>query len=411
MKKILFFAVLLCATATFAQRTCATDEKVAEMIASDPEFAIHNQEINDYIRNPDNALNRTSNASSPSVIVTIPVVFHVIYKNQNQNVSDAQINTQLTVLNNDYRKLNADFASVVPAPFQSFGADVEIVFCKATLTPAGEPTTGVTRKSVDASFDFEANYYTAAGEPAWNPSKYLNIWVGKFFDTELLGFAWPPGVAGQPKDGLCIGHNYFGTIGSAQAPFNKGRTATHEIGHYFGLAHPWGNGTCNNDDGVADTPGTSEPYYGCPSFPSYDYSCTGAEPNGSMYMNYMDYTNDACMAFFTNGQKTVMQNTLNGPRASLLTSNGCGSLGLDEASAIRAIAVYPNPVAQFFMITSPHTAIDMVEIFNVNGQLVKTQKLTDINNKIYIEEFESGVYYLRIYNEGQFLKSDKIVKK
>jgi hypothetical protein len=129
-------------------------------------------------------------------------------------------------------------------------------------------------------------------------------------------------------------------------------------------------------------------------------------------MNYMDYVNDACMAMFTNGQKTIVQNTLAGPRLSLLSSNGCSTLGLTDFEAMNAISVYPNPVSQYFMITSPQSQIDEVEIFNNIGQLVKTQKLTSqTNNVVNIDGLASGTYYLRIYNEGKLLKSDKIIKK
>lgn len=118
------------------------------------------------------------------------------------------------------------------------------------------------------------------------------------------------------------------------------------------------------------------------------------------------------MAFFTAGQKTIMQNTLAGPRLSLLTSNGCATLGLSDFEAMNAISVYPNPVSQYFMITSPQSQIDEVEIFNNIGQLVKTQKLTSqTNNVVNIDGLASGTYYLRIYNEGKLLKSDKIIKK
>jgi hypothetical protein len=382
-----------------------------ELKANNPSFAIHHQETMDYLQNP----NTTQSNKNANVVVTIPVVFHVLYKTSIQNISDAQINSQLTILNNDFRKLNSDFSSVVPAAFQGLGADTEILFCKATRTPAGDSSTGIERKQVPSSFVFENSYYTTAGFTAWDPTKYLNIWIGRFSNNQLLGFAYLPSAAGQAFDGLCIGDQFFGNTGTATAPFNKGRTATHEIGHYFGLLHPWGDdgsacGTAENSDGVADTDETNNPYFGCPTFPDNTNACTSTS-DGSMFMNYMDYVNDACMAFFTTGQKTIMRNALNGPRASLLTSNGCASLGLDEVGAIEAIAVYPNPVSQYFIITSPHTSIDFVEVYNVNGQLVKSQKLEEVNNKVYIEDLESGVYYLRIYNGESFLKSDKIIKK
>lgn len=114
---------------------------------------------------------------------------------------------------------------------------------------------------------------------------------------------------------------------------------------------------------------------------------------------------------FYSGSKTVVRNALSGPRLSLLSSNGCGTLGLNDYEAVNAISVYPNPVSHYFMITSPQVQIDEVEVYNALGQLVKSQKLTQTNNVITIDELSSGNYYLRIYNEGKFLKSDKLIKK
>lgn len=418
MNKIIFIVLALSSLSVFSQRTCATNDKLDELIGADPSFAIHHRETMDFLRNNSSlAINRNSN-----VVITIPVVVHVLYKTSIQNISDAQVLSQIAILNQDYRKLNSDFSTVVPTAFQGVAADCQLAFCMATRTPAGVATTGIVRKSVPSSFNLETSYYTSSGDPAWDPTKYLNIWVGRFNNSSLLGFAYLPSSAGQPFDGLCIGDQFYGNTGTATAPFNKGRTATHEIGHYFGLEHPWGddgaacgspintNGTPTNDDGVADTPETNNPYFNCPTFPDNTNACTTTSI-GSMFMDYMDYVNDACMAMFSNGQKAIMQSTMAGPRLSLTTSNGCASLNLNELQAIQAIAVYPNPVSQYFIITSPHVSIDLVEIFSTNGVLVKTQKLDETNNKIFIEQLESGVYFLRIYNQGIFLKSDKIIKK
>lgn len=415
MKNFTLFLLLFGSFNLFAQRTCATPEKTKELIQTVPGFATHHEEMKSYLRNTSQE-NLFNKPNAPQVVVTIPVVFHVLYKNATQNISDAQILSQLAVLNADYRKLNTDFNSVVPSAFRPLGADMEIAFCLATRTPTGSVTTGITRKSVATSFSFDNNYYAASGQPAWDPTKYLNIWVGKFSDNSLLGFAYLPDSAGANYDGLCISYTAFGTTGTAAAPFNKGRTATHEIGHYFGLDHPWGadGSTCNsaaNSDGVADTPTTNNPYYNCPTFPSNTNACT-TTANGSMFMNYMDYVNDACMAFFTAGQKAIMQNTLAGPRFSLITSNnGCGALSLDDFEAINAIAIYPNPVSNYFQITSPLIPVDEVEVFNALGQLVSTQKLVGINAQVNVSELAAGTYYLRIYNEGAFVKSAKIIKQ
>lgn len=402
--------ILLSVSLNAQHKTCKTDQKLEELKASDPSFAQHHEETMNYLKNPNV---QAANRQQPNVVYTIPVVVHVLYKNSNQNISDAQILSQIAVLNADYRKTNSDFNSVVPTAFRPLAADFELAFCMATKKPDGTATNGIERKSVNSSFVFENQYYTASGLPVWDPTKYLNIWVGRFTDDSLLGFAYLPSIVGSSmanRDGLCIGDQFFGTTGTAAAPYNKGRTATHEIGHYFGLNHPWGDGNCTNDDGVADTPATFAPYYDCVTFPNFDNICSDAD-NGAMFMNYMDYVPDACMAFFTAGQKAIATATMNGPRASLKTSNGCQSLSVSEQEAINAIAIYPNPVSQYFMITSPQINVDFVEIFNTSGQLVKTQKLDETNNKIQVSEFETGIYYLRIYNEGKLLKSDKMIKK
>lgn len=422
MKKITLL-FLIASSSIFAQRTCLTQEKM-KAVLNTPEKKAHNAEVMNFVRNSsqDN-LFRTSNANgtqSTNTVITIPVVFHVLYKNGTQNISDAQIQSQLDVLNKDYRKLNTNFTTAVPAVFQGISADMEIVFCKATKTPSGAATTGVVRKSIGSGVSFGDSYYLAAGDPAWDPTKYLNVWIGILSGqyNGILGWAYLPDQAGQAWDGFVCDYRYFGTTGTAVAPFNEGRTCTHEIGHYLGLEHPWGEddstcGTTANDDGVADTPATNAPYYDCPTFPTNDYACT-ATSNGSMFMNYMDYVNDSCMGMFTNGQKTLVQNTMSGPRASLLTSasTACGALSVEDFQAIKAITVYPNPASVEFFIASPFKSIDEVEIYNQNGQLVKSVKvLENAYYKVNVDGLASGIYYLRIYDKNEFVKSDKLIIK
>jgi hypothetical protein len=166
---------------------------------------------------------------------------------------------------------------------------------------------------------------STGGSNAWDRNKYLNIWVCDI-SGGILGYAQFPGGSAS-TDGVVVDYQYFGTIGTATAPFNKGRTATHEVGHWLNLYHIWGDdGTgCTGSDLVSDTPNQADQNYGCPAFPQV--SCSNG-PNGDMFMNYMDYTDDACMFMFSTGQATRMQALFaaGGARASLLTSNGCGTV-------------------------------------------------------------------------------------
>jgi len=257
-------------------------------------------------------------------IVTIPVVVHVVYSTPEQNISDAQINSQLVVLNDDYRKRNADIG-LIPAPFQPLAADLHIEFKLACRDPKGDKTDGITRTKTNvASFgaDDRVKSNATGGIDAWPTDKYLNIWVCQLDSGGLLGYAQFPG--GPPTtDGVVITHTGFGTLGTAAAPFDKGRTGTHEIGHWLDLYHIWGDDSslpdpCSGSDNVADTPNQKTMNFGCPTFPHI--SCDNG-PNGDMFMNYMDYTDDACMYMFTNGQGVRTEATLNGPRIAIVTSD------------------------------------------------------------------------------------------
>lgn len=408
MKKYLLFLAILMIAHVDGQRFCGTDEKMKEFFANNPDALAKKQDLRNYLTT------KNTSAKNTQTVVTIPVVVHVVYKNADQNISDAQIASQIAVLNADFRKLNTDYNFVVPDAFKPFGADMELVFCLATVKSDGTPTTGIERKSVASSFNFPNNYYKTSGLVAWDPTKYLNIWVGDM-PNPYLGWAYLPDAAGMAFDGLAIGFNYFGTTGAAVSPYDGGRTATHEIGHYFGLLHPWGEddslcGTPDNDDGCADTPAIDNPHGGGNVFPDNSNMCNPTA-NGAMFMNFMDYVTDTEMALFTNDQKTIKSNTMSGPRASLLNSNACTFLSVNEVEKANSINLFPNPTTQYISIASPLVKINEVEIFNAEGRLVKKAFIKNETDKIDVKDFADGVYYVRTYNDKNFIKSMKFIKK
>jgi hypothetical protein len=238
--------------------------------------------------------------------VTIDVVVNVVYKTDAQNVSDAQIKSQIAVLNRDYSAKNPD-RSKVPTPWKGLVTDSRVRFKLSTVRRV--PTT----KS-SFSFDDGVKKANTGGIPPLDPQKYLNLWVCAL-SGGLLGYAQFPGGPAA-TDGVVITYRAFGTKGSAEAPFNLGRTATHEVGHYLNLRHIWGDTEdCSGTDFVPDTPNCAGPNYGTPTFPTV--TCNNG-PNGDMFMNYMDYVDDKAMFLFTAQQVLRMRVALEGPRSGLI---------------------------------------------------------------------------------------------
>jgi hypothetical protein len=239
-------------------------------------------------------------------LVTIPVVVHVVSKTDEQDISDAQVESQIAVLNQDYRKTNAD-AGKVPDPWKGLAADPNIAFELADVT---RTTTTVDEFGTDDAVKSKAG----GGVPPRTPGTCLNLWVCNL-GGGLLGYAQFPGGPAK-TDGVVIVYSAFGTTGTAADPFNLGRTATHEVGHYLNLRHIWGDtNDCSGSDQVSDTPRALAPNYGKPDWPHI--SCDNG-PNGDMFMDYMDYVDDAAMFMFTEGQAARMNATLAGPRKKLV---------------------------------------------------------------------------------------------
>lgn len=320
-KLSMLLVAMLLVQSIVAQRICGTTEAEDYIRQNDEKYDLRREQIeiftNDFIAHYN---------GEERALVTIPVVVHVVWNTSAENISDAQIQSQIDVMNADFRKLNADVNNT-PSAFAGLAADANIEFCLASVDPSGNATSGITRTQTSTTAfgtNDQVKSSSTGGVNAWPRDQYLNIWVCDI-SGGILGYAQFPGGSAS-TDGVVIDYQYFGTIGTATAPFNKGRTATHEVGHWLNLYHIWGDdGTgCSGSDQVSDTPNAGGPNYGCPSFPNI--TCSNG-PNGDMFMNYMDYTDDACMYMFSSGQATRMQALFanGGFRASLLTSPGCGA--------------------------------------------------------------------------------------
>jgi hypothetical protein len=260
--------------------------------------------------------------------VIIPVVIHVLWHAPEDNLPDAQLLSQVAVLNEDFRLRNAD-RDAIPEVFRAEAADALVEFTLARRDPQGRATTGITRNytpvadfpydgSADATARLDALIKTGAhGVPAWPCEHYLNLWVCPL-GGGLLGYAQFPGGPAA-TDGVVIRSSAFGRIGSLSADYNLGRTCTHEVGHWLDLLHLWGDDgqACTGSDAVADTPNQGGANLGRPHFPHP--SCDNA-PAGDLFMDYMDYVDDDAMCMFTRGQVERMAATLAGPRASLQAS-------------------------------------------------------------------------------------------
>jgi len=283
-------------------RKCASEEVLQAQLAADPSLRQRMKDIEDFTQNliARGKLTRTEAASG-----TVPVVVHVLYNTPQENISDAQIKSQIDVLNEDFNLQNKDISGV-PSIFVPREGTIGFRFQLAqTIRKQTSVTTWLPNDDM--------KYSSKGGDGVVDPDHKLNLWVCNLGDG-LLGYAQFPG--GKPAtDGVVIGYFCFGRTGGKLEPrFDKGRTATHEIGHWMNLRHIWGDKTCGNDL-VDDTPQATTYNFGCPSFPKYN-SCNSGEIE--MTMNYMDYTDDACMYMFTKGQSNRMNAVFfnGGPRSA-----------------------------------------------------------------------------------------------
>jgi PKD repeat protein len=320
MYTLLFVLLALVPFASLAQdphdhhSKCLAHYLYDQQMANDPQFAANQAQLEreteayvaDYMeRKSQGEANRNA-----AVLRVIPVVFHVIHEGGPENISKAQIQNQIDLLNLDFRHMNADSVNT-PAPFLALAADVEVEFRLATKDPNGNCTDGIVRLNSPLTNNARDNVKALS---YWPSNKYLNVWVVKTIQNLsgsagiVLGFAQFPG-GNASTDGVVLRHDYTGDIGTAANNNNAGRTATHEVGHWLNLRHIWGDATCGSDF-VSDTPthfGANQS--NCPSFPKTS-NCSGNGANGDMFVNYMDYTNGTCQNMFSIGQAARMNAAL-----------------------------------------------------------------------------------------------------
>ena len=337
-------------------------------------------------------------------VITIPVVVHVLYNSAAENISEAQIISQIEAINADFAKTNQDFKKV-PAVFAKLAASTNIRFELAKTNPMGQATTGIVRKKTTRlmwSDDNKIKAEASGGSTTWDANSYLNIWVCNTVPG-LTGYASFPGSA-MASDGIVVRYDAFGTTGKIAFPFNKGRTLTHEVGHWLGLKHLWGDQQCG-DDGVEDTPKQRGGNTGDPVFPKISPCSPNAD--GEMFMNYMDFTNDASMGMFTEGQKKAMraQFAVSGSRNSFLKSKGLAAAWNNMAPEVlpvntRNLVVYPNPVHTSTMRLVVNTPMGVngknFAIIASNGQVVKTGHIQEMEQEIDVQHLSAGMYQIRL---------------
>lgn len=402
MKYLTILLTILFTSESFAQEHvhCGTSEKMQEQLSLDANYAAAKASLEEFTARWI-AENQDPNPSRE--VYTIPVVVHVVYNNNSENISDDQVESQIAVLNEDFRALNDDITGV-PSVWTDRIADVEIEFRLADYDPNGNPTNGITRTETDVTSwggSDDVKRTSAGGKDGWPNDEYLNIWVCDI-GAGLLGYAYQPGIQAW-RDGVVIGYRYFG-LDSQSSNYDLGRTTTHEIGHYFNLDHLWGPGAdnqnCNADDAVSDTPRQQEPNFGCST--TFPHETCGDSPvTSDMFNNFMDYGNDECLFFFTEGQKARMLAALNGPRSGLKDSPGLSGVGINEIELNYDLNIYPNPASNEINITLDKDAglSSDVIIYDLSGREVTSATKLNLGRgttTISVAELTAGTYVLEV---------------
>ncbi len=347
-------------------------------------------------------------------IITIPVVVHIVWMDESENFTDLEVEAQIDGLTADFRKLNENRA-IIPTTFQPLAADVEIEFCLASVDPNGKETNGIVRTQTDftnVGTTYSTNrrricYNDIGGSNSWDSEDYINIWVGQL--GGVIGIGTFPGEEISTEDGIFIDPSAFGFFCSSSKGYFHGRTLTHEMGHFFNLHHIWGKSGCDTGDLVDDTPMQDTNYKDqCPTHP---ISSCGSE---DMFMNYMDYTNDDCMAMFTKGQKERMLAALDSEyRVSLKSSGACDFGNIKDITLTPDdILLFPNPASDCV-----HIDLDLDNDLPVRMAIFDTAGREIYSNQVFVKDLRTfdisnisnGIYFIYFESNDQFASKKLII--
>lgn len=398
-----------------AQRECSSFDYEQKELANDPVLKMKVEGIQHFIQQKITSRQQDL-AGKPhrGAILKIPVVVHILYNKSQENISDEKVFSQIEILNESFRRLSAD-TSNTPEWYKSIATDCGIEFQLATSDPQRRATTGIIRKYTPVAqwnTDDEMKFSARTGSDTWDAANYLNIWVCNL--GRVAGYSSFPGGPGD-KDGIVIGYNVFGK--NTKAGYNLGKTAVHEVGHWLGLRHIWGDNYCG-DDWVDDTPNQASFTPGCPT--GIRPSCNNG-PNGDMYMNYMDITLDGCTNLFTEGQKERMRSFFDagGERHSILTSFGLlpplvSEIPLpDENPLWLHPQLYPNPALNEIILDLSYDIRwlgKIIQVTNTQGQSIMQAPVNSKVVKMNIEKLKPGLYFLMAKKEDGTTIKQKFIK-
>lgn len=433
-KTILSLSFMLASIGAFSQQIerCYSHKAIEYQNQLTPGYAEH---VNNVFENA--KAYAASNQLKAGEEYTIPVVVHVVYNTPEQNIADSVVLNQIQILNDDYNRRNADTVNM-RSDFDIVAGSPKIKFVLAQIDASGNATTGITRTNTSTETfgglgiitgdmsSMEAVKSTAdGGIDPWDQSRYMNIWVcnmslsfgGQDFPA-LLGYAtppdgltnWPAGSTGGLGDGVVIQYQAFGSnnpneLDMGQGPIEVlGRTPIHEVGHYLGLRHIWGDGDCNEHDGIDDTPNAdAESNFDCDDTKNTCVDNIQGVDLPDMIENFMDYSAESCQNSFTQGQVDLMHAVLDNERFDLVNNNPAS---IDEVNIVD-LNIYPNPTKSSFTLTF-NANVNNIELVNLYGTVVKDLSLTS-GSSYSVDGLAKGVYFVKCTSNEGIAFSKKLI--